>query len=130
MENRKTLSPMKKLKYILFFLLLAGIQGTALAQKKPYYNTQEAVIEAAYTTLDQEMKTGKILEWAQEVNLTGTYTYDITLRGKGEVVTVRSIESSGELKQQNALKDYLKTLRFPFKMPKDKSYKFRYEFKF
>lgn len=121
---------MKTLKYFLFFLLFTGVQQTVTAQKKPYYNTQEAVIEAAYTTLDQEMKTGKILEWAKEMNLTGSYIYDITLRGKGEVTTVRSIESTGELKQQNALKDYLKSLRFPFKMPKDKSYKFRYEFKF
>lgn len=114
------------------FLLTAILCFTAVqAQKKPFYDTPEEVIEAAYNALDQEMKGGEITTWAQENGIEGAYTFDLTIKHKGEVATVRTIDrKGGDIPSQNRLKDYVKTMRFPFKMPKNRSYKFQYEFKF
>lgn len=116
---------------LLSFILFLAI--SVKAQKTPYYDTQEQAIEAAYQVFDNEMKTGKLHEWAIKNKIKGNYTFDITIGGKkGEVLTVSTIERSedGEIKHQNSLKDYVKLMRMPFKLPKDRSYKFRYEFKF
>ena len=121
----------KSIKIFLTAAVLLIVSTTAKAQKKPFYNTQESAIEAAYKTLDYEMKEGKLIEWAKENGISGSYTMDIAIKGKGEVVTVRPLNrENGEIKYQNWVKDYIKSFRFPFKMPKDKSYQFQYEFKF
>ncbi len=121
---------MKAILKIALSMLLFSNTFLAQAQKKPFYNEEEQVIEAAYNTLEQEMKNGELLEWAKEQGIKGAYTFNITIRGKGEVATVSVVKREGEINDQNILKDYIKTMRFPFKMPKDKSYKFQYEFKF
>jgi len=118
---------------ITFLFFLVGILNPTMAQKKPYYNTQDQVVEAALLHLNSEMNSGSLHEWAAEQSMEGTYTLSITIGGKkGEVLTVRPVSRSddGEIMQQNAIKDYVKVMRFPFKMPKDKSYQFEYEFKF
>jgi len=130
MENQKKPIDMRILITTLITLLLAVFVHTAQAQKKPYYTEQEQIIEAAYIALDNEMKSGELLEWAAEKNIKGTYTFDMTIRHKGEVSTIMAVAREGEISHQNALKNYLKEIKFPFKMPKNKSYKFKYEFKF
>ena len=131
MEIQENLLNMKTIISTLVMILLAAFITTTQAQKKTYYTEQEQIIEAAYNALDQEMKEGEILEWAKDQELKGAYTFDLAIRGKGEVVTVRAINrEGGDIPSQNKLKDYLKTIRFPFKMPKNRSYKFQYEFKF
>ena len=113
---------------VLGFLLLTI---TVNAQKKPYYTEQEEVIEAAYKQLDYSMKEGLLYEWKTERNPTGSYTMRLTIKGKGEVVTVSTVDrKEGDIPTQNSLKNFIKTYRFPFKMPKNKSYQFVYEFKF
>lgn len=121
---------MKTTLKIIFSLFLLANTLLVQAQKKPFYNEEEQVIEAAYQALEQEMQSEDMLEWAKERAIAGSYTFNITIRGKGEVATVSVVEREGEINHQNALKDYIKSMRFPFKMPKDKSYKFQYEFKF
>jgi hypothetical protein len=101
------------------------------AQKKPFYNENNQVIEAANNALNNSLKSGDFKEWADKYGMKGNYTFNITIGGtKGEVYTVHALERTGEVNQQNALKDHVKNLRFPFKMPKDRSYQFQYEFKF
>lgn len=119
----------------LAFLLSGSFQ---LKAQKEYYSTQEEVIEAAYLTLDRWIESGEFRENIEhrlerntgENKMSGTYVMDITLRHKGEVVSVNVVESNAAIKLQNYMKDYIKLLKFPFKMPKNKRYKFRYEFKF
>ena len=99
---------------------------------KPFYDTQDKVVEAAYNSLNQEMESGSLKEWATARGMKGSYTFKLTIGGKGDVVTVSTLERSedAEVMQQNDLKNYVKTMRFQFKMPKSRTYQFPYEFKF
>ncbi|KAA3651216.1 MAG: hypothetical protein DWP98_03465 [Bacteroidetes bacterium] len=124
---------MKNITKTILMSLILFLSISANAQKTPYYNTQEQAIEAAYIAFDNEMNSGELKEWATSKGIKGSYTFDITIGGKkGEVYTVSTIERSedGEIGHQNSLKNYVKLMRMPFKLPKDRSYKFRYEFKF
>lgn len=121
----------KHLKISLLGLVILLTGFNLQAQKKPYFDTQEEVIEAAYNAIDNSMKAeGYLKEKQVEYGWEGTYTFYITLRGKGEVATVSVAESGDNVQMQNQIKNVLKTMRFPFKMPKDRSYKFKYKFKF
>ncbi len=125
-----------KMSLVSFLFLTLNTQ--LLAQKKAFYTTQEEVIEAAYNTLNQWMESGQLKEEMEErlekvtgeTQLSGTFVYDITIRNKGEVASVFKVESDAPVKVQNYVRNYLKEVKFPFKMPKNKSYKFQYEFKF
>jgi hypothetical protein len=126
------------IKLSLLTLLFIALSISAKAQKKPFYTTQEEVVEAAYKALDEMMESGEIEEWIEkklekrtgEKELSGKFVYDLTIRGKGEVATVFKVECDAPIKVQNNVRDHLKELKFPFKMPKNKSFKFRYEFNF
>lgn len=117
-----------KLSLLICFILLSPF---IKAQKKPLYSNEEAVIEAAYLHLEESEKNGELKEWAINNTPKGSYTMELTLRNKGEVATIRAIErKNGDIPTQNALKNFMKAYRFPFKIPKEKSFKFKYEFNF
>ena len=109
------------------FLLIAT---AAQAQKKPHLSDKETIIEYAYLELDESMKSGEFYEWGQETGIKGEFTFDITIREKGEVSTVFAVDRKGEVKDQNRLKDAIRDYKFNFKMPKNKAYKFQYTFQF
>lgn len=122
---------MKTLLKTLGIIFIMATSFSVQAQKKPFYDDQEQVIEAAYKQLDYSMKEGLLKEWKEARNPEGSYTMKLTIKHKGMVVTVFPMErEGGDIPTQNALKNYIKEYRFPFKMPKDKSYQFIYEFKF
>lgn len=118
---------MNWVKITLLTLLATLTMGYATAQKVPYLQEQEEVVQHAKAFLDEQM-TADLLQWAQKYGVSGNFLLDITVRNKGEVATVFVARASGELKSQNALKDYVFDLKFPFKLPKGKSFKFSYEF--
>ncbi len=127
----------KPIEIMKIFLKIAGIvlimttSFSVTAQKKPFYDEQEQVIEAAYKQLDYSMKEGLLKEWKEEKSPEGSYTMKLTIKHKGQVVTINPLErEGGDIPTQNALKNFMKEYAFPFKMPKDKSYQFIYEFKF
>lgn len=124
---------MKMTKYILNYglivILLLAMASNALAQKK-YYVDEEEVVKAAKEEIELSMKEGDFKEYAEKSGIKGTYVMDITITNKGQVASVKTIEREGEVKYQNELKDFVVEYRFAFKMPKNKSYKFRYQFKF
>lgn len=116
--------------FLVSILLLLSISNT-VAQNNPYYTTEAEVIEAAYEALDNSMAFGGALNgYKNDYGWSGTYTFNITLRGKGEVVEVSSAGSNGSFQVENQLKGILEEMTFPFKMPQDSNYKFKYEFKF
>lgn len=122
---------MKTIKKITLLVIVLFLSIGVKAQKRPYYDTQETVIEAAYNALDQAMQPeGYLHENMIEYGWKGTYTFNITIRGKGEVATVSKAADSDDIKTQNQVKNVIKTMKFPFKMPKNHSYKFKYEFTF
>jgi hypothetical protein len=121
---------MKKLLLILLLL----ISGTVLkAQKPELIESKEEVIKQATLELDQALTPpeGALYKFSQKYHLTGEYTLDITIRNKGEVVSVFVADKKdGNIPSQNSLKDKVMDFQFSFKMPKNKDYKFSYIFKF
>jgi hypothetical protein len=121
---------MKKLLIILFIL----ISGTSLkAQKAELLEAREEVIKQAMLELDHALTPpeGALYKFSQKNHITGEYTLQITIRNKGEVVSVFvSDKKDGNIPSQNSLKDKILDFQFSFKMPKNKDYKFNYTFKF
>ena len=115
---------------LIFFVL--GLFNSQ-AQKPELIESKDEVIKQATMELDQAMTSpdGALYKFGQKYHLTGEYTLDITIRNKGEVVTVFiSDKKDGNIPSQNSLKDKVMDFRFSFKMPKNKDYKFSYIFKF
>jgi len=120
---------MKYLVTIVFFVTFFS----ANAQKKELIEYQDDIIKEAKLELDSAMMApeGVLYLFSQKKNVKGSYTMDLTIREKGEVVSVFCVSNeNGSITSQNILKDYLQNLGFNFKMPKGKRYKFQYEFKF
>jgi len=119
-------------KFILIMLFLTS--GICLkAQKSELLELKEDVVKQASMELDQAMTPpeGTIYKLAQKYHFTGEYTLDITIRNKGDVVSVFVADKKdGNIPSQNSLKDKILDFKFSFKMPKNKDYKFSYTFKF
>jgi hypothetical protein len=121
---------MKTAMIVLLFLT----SGTCLmAQKPELIELKEEVIKQATSELDQAMASpeGSLYKFSQKYNITGEYTLQLTLRNKGQVVSVFVADKKdGNIPSQNSLKDKILDFQFSFKMPKNKDYKFNYTFKF
>lgn len=121
---------------VLSIVLLVLISFSSFGQKKnkkPLLEDREIIIKTAILEIDNAMRgpEGELFLFAQEFNITGEYTFDISIREKGTVASVFVAGSEGgNIPAQNKLKDKIKDFRFKFKMPKGKSYKFQYIFKF
>ena len=120
---------MKKF-FLTFIVITLGI--SSYSQKKELIEDKDQIHERAKAELElaQAPPEGSLYLFIQEHNIKGEYTYDITIREKGDVATVFSVgNNNGTIDSQNKLKDFLLTLEFNFKMPKGKYYKFRHTFK-
>jgi hypothetical protein len=121
---------MKKLLIILL-ILTSGI--CLKAQKPVLLELKEEVIKQAAMELDQAMTSpeGALYKFGQKYHITGEYTLQLTIRNKGQVVSVFVADKKDDnIPSQNALKDKIMDFQFGFKMPKNKDYKFSYTFKF
>lgn len=109
-------------------LLLVAVNLSA--QKKDMLSDPAAVEERVVAELDALQQTDDWKKWLEKNPIQGMFAFDITVWNKGEVVTVRALGRSedAEVMHQNALKDYVKELKFPFKLPKGKRYKVTYSF--
>ncbi len=118
----------------ILFALLILISGTTLkAQKPELIESREEVIKQVTLELDQAMNQpeGALYKFSQKYHITGEYTLQITIRNKGQVVSVFVADKKdGNIPSQNSLKDKILDFQFSFKMPKNKDYKFGYTFKF
>jgi hypothetical protein len=91
--------------------------------------TPDAVSDTAVSTLNRELKSGKLAEFITKNQINGLFIFDITLHKKGEVATVfTQSDEKTDIRSQNLLKDYIRQMRFDVKMPKDQRVKFRYTF--
>ncbi len=114
-------------------ILFVGIALTAITQKKPFIERYDEVVKTASTYLDDAMQgpEGELYLLKEEWGMDGIYDFDITLHEKGEVATVFvNGREGGSISMQNHLKDHIKEMKFKFKMPKGKDYKFNYVFNF
>ncbi len=115
-------------------ILILLISGTVLkAQKPEIIESKDEVIKQATLELNQAMTPpeGALYKFGQKYHISGEYTLDITIRNKGQVVSVFVADKkNGNIPSQNSLKDKVMDFQFSFKMPKNKDYKFSYTFKF
>lgn len=118
---------------ILLLIALLLISVSTKAQKPPLIELKDEVIKQATLELEQALTPpdGSLYKFAQKAKLTGEYTMQLTLRNKGQVVSVFvQDKKNGNIPSQNSLKDRLLAFQFNFKMPKNKDYKLSYTFKF
>ena len=121
---------MKK-KILLGFFILLGI--SSIAQKKELIEDKDLIIERATAELDSALMApeGVIYMWTQKNPIHGEYIFDISIWEKGTVTSIYVVASNGgTIDAQNRFKAFLMDFSFNFKMPKGKSYKFRYAFNF
>lgn len=119
--------------FLFLLLVLLLISAALKAQKPELIELKEEVVKQATEELNQALTApdGSLYKFAQKVKLSGEYTMQLTLRNKGQVVSVFvQDKKDGNIQSQNSLKDKLLDFQFSFKMPKNKDYKFSYTFKF
>jgi len=122
---------------LLSLLILVSASASAIAQKpkKVLVESQEETIEYATRELDLAMEgpEGELFLLGQKLGVKGHFTYDLTVKDKGNIGSVFAVgNEGGDIKSQNKIKDYL-VLEFKFKTfktPKGNRYKFRYIFKY
>jgi hypothetical protein len=115
-------------------LILFAIPGlSSFSQKKELIEDKELIIQRATAELDTAMMApeGSIYLWTLKNPIKGEYTFDISIWEKGTVTSIYAVgNNNGTLDAQNRLRALLMEFQFNFKMPKGKSYKFRYTFTF
>jgi hypothetical protein len=117
----------------IFLFFISLIAWASVAQQKKLIEPKEDIIAQAKLELNAAMQApgGELYLWKTENNIKGEYTVDITIREKGDVASVFMVSSEGtEIKMQNQVKDRIRLFGFNFKMPKGKTYKFQYIFRF
>lgn len=120
---------MKTLLTAAFFLVCIALQ----AQKPEMLEATEDVTKQAIAELQQAMSLpeGLLYKFGQKYHISGEYTMLLTLRNKGQVVSVFvQDKKDGNIPSQNKLKDKLLDFQFSFKMQKNKDYKLSYTFNF
>lgn len=119
--------------FLFLIVVLLLISVTLRAQKPELIELKEEVIKRANLELEKAMTSpeGELYKFGQKNKISGEYTLNLTLRNKGQVVSVFVADKKeGNIPSQNALKDKLLDFQFSFKMPKNKDYKLSYTFKF
>ncbi len=112
------------------FTILMLLTLTGFSQKE-MHQTAEAVEAAAVQELDELMSDPKFLEILEKQEVKGEYSYQITVKEKGQIASMRFLEKSddADIKGQNFLNNLVKKHKFGFKVPKGNFYKFNYTFK-
>ena len=121
------------MKILLINLLILTSTISMKAQKSELLELKEEVVKQANLELDQAMSKpeGALYKFGQKYHVSGEYTLQLTIRNKGQVVSVFVADKKdGNIPSQNSLKDKIIDFQFSFKMPKNKDYKFSYTFKF
>lgn len=121
---------MKK-NFLFIVLIFLGI--SVFAQKKELIEDKDLIIARATAELDSAMMApeGSIYLWTQKNPIKGEYIFDISIWQKGTVTSIFAVgNNNGTIDGQNRLRSFLMNFQFNFKMPKGKSYKFRYAFVF
>ncbi|MBK9761693.1 MAG: hypothetical protein IPO90_17460 [Flavobacteriales bacterium] len=93
--------------------------------QRPELDSQAAVQDFVHTAIATDQASGKLMELAANIAAHGSLTVVFTIGQKGEVETVFVEEYTiAEIPVRNQLKDYLKSMRFAFKLPKGKHFTF------
>ena len=116
------------LSLIIFLFTFTGVTP-AIAQG----DINQQVIDEVRSQLDaMSSENGSLHMFCAENNIVGKFVFDLTIEGKGNVLTVFLVSSdTSEIASRNLLKDKLYTLRFEnVKIPKKQRIKFRHTLNF
>lgn len=114
---------------LLVLLALAGF-----SQKTKYgFLDSEKIIAEAQRQMEADVTSESFEKFREKNGLErGQYHFQVTIRAKGakaEVISVRAeSRDEGSVDSQNALKDYVHSLRLAMKIPKQESYKFNFSY--
>jgi hypothetical protein len=107
----------------LALLLALCMSARSAHAQKPLLNSQAEVEAFVHAAMGNDLAAGKLHEHAVEMSAHGAFSVVITVDHKGEVETVLVLESTiQEIPVRNFLKDYVKNMRFDFKLPKGKRF--------
>lgn len=121
---------MKKITLVALLLLASVL---VFSQKRVTLDDEKEIVNQAVTELNSAFSVpdGVMYKRLAGYSLSGTYIYDVTVRNKGSIATVFSVNSGeNDIKIQNFIKDLIYEYRLSFNMVKGKSYKFRYSLTF
>jgi hypothetical protein len=91
--------------------------------QKPLLNSQAEVEAFVHAAVANDQEVGKLHELGVKMAAHGSFSVVMTVDHKGEVETVLVLESTiQEIPVRNFLKDYVKNMRFEFKLPKGKRF--------
>ena len=111
----------------LAILLLLLTAFPAVCQKAYFTEKEEVVHEAKSQLVGLSSEGGELRDYCVENNIKGEFVFDLTLQGKGKVLTVFTVSSNAEdVTHQNLLKTKLAEIEFSnIKIPKNERIKFR-----
>jgi hypothetical protein len=116
---------------VLVLILLAHITNS---QSKPEVATEKnAVIQEVQNQLTALCaENGELTEFCTKNGVKGEFVMDLTVQGKGKLLTIYMVSSSVEnVSYQNMLKNKLMELQFSnIKLPKNERVKFRHTLTF
>lgn len=121
------------MKSLIFMVLFVSAAFSLKAKERVLIESKEEIISQAIKELDNAMASpdGLLFKFGQKNRITGMYNLQLTIRDKGNVVSVFVLDQKdGNIPSQNSLKDAVFAFQLSFKMPKNKDYKFNYIFKF
>ena len=119
-------------KLLLAFILFSATSHTIYCQSKNAFD-KVAITQEARTQLTQmTSEEGELSVFSTKNDIKGEFVVDITLEGKGDVLTVFMVSASSEdIPRKNLLKDKLHALRFEnIRIPKKEKIKFRHTLTF
>ncbi len=110
---------------------MMGVSKQSFAQKNVSLSDPDEITTAAVQYFEYSLKEGELFKLAEKHQITGAYEFDVTIKGRGEVVSVFVADrDGGSLAFQNLVKDAVMKMRLDFKMQKGKRYKINYKFQF
>jgi len=113
--------------FFLFFLLTQTFHGFSQA------TDDASVIAKARAQLDEMAGAeGELSKFFKKNNITGEFVFDMTLQGRGDVVTVFIVSRNAERARENTIfKDKVHSLKFrDIKIAKKQRVKFRHTLTF
>ncbi len=111
----------------IFFLITQTFDGFSQAKD------EASVIAAARAQLDEmSSPEGELTKFFTKNNITGEFVFDMTLQGKGDVVTVFMVSrNAGKARENTIFKDKMHSLKFrDIKIAKKQRVKFRHTLTF
>lgn len=129
--NSMSLKLLPVISSFIFFSWFSPTPAVAQQNTTPVLDAVTQSLKSQLDAMATEEK-GILRVFCSRNNISGLFVFDITIQGKGDVLTVFMVSQNPEdISQKNLLKDKLHTLRFDnIKLAKNERVKFRHSLQF